>query len=90
MNEQEPKIIESALSRNVTKDGITLELCIYRLEDTDWSLEVVNSNGSSFVWDKLFPTDQAALDEFNKTVADEGIASFEDDENIIQFPRNDN
>ena len=90
MNEQEPKIIESALSRNVTKDGITLELCIYKLEDTDWSLEVVNSNGSSIVWDKLFPTDQAALDEFNKAIAEEGIASFEDDENIIQFPRIDN
>lgn len=90
MNESEPKIIDSELSGHVTKDGITVELCIYRLENTDWSLEVINSKGTSIVWDDLFSSDHNAFDEFNKTIAEEGMASFEDDENIIQFPRNDN
>lgn len=88
MKEQEPKLIESKLSGNITKDGITVELCIYRLENTDWSLEVVNSNGTSIVWDDLFSSDHAAHDEFNKTITNEGMAAFEDGENIIQFPPN--
>lgn len=89
MNEPEPKLIESALSSHITKDGITVELCIYRLENTDWSLEVVNSNGTSLVWDDLLSSDHAAHDEFNKTIAEYGMAAFEDDENIIQFPKKD-
>jgi hypothetical protein len=89
MNEPESKLIESALSGNITKDGITLELCIYRLENTDWSLEVVNSNGTSLVWDDLFSSDHAAHDEFNKTIAEYGMAAFDDDENVIQPSKND-
>lgn len=89
MNEPEPILIESALSSHITKDGITVELCIYRLENTDWSLEVVNSNGTSLVWDELFSSDHAAHDEFNKTISEDGMTAFEDAENTIQFPRND-
>ena len=89
MNEPEPKLIDSELSGHITKDGITVELCIYRLENTDWSLEVINSKGTSIVWDDLFSSDQTALDEFNQTIAEDGMSAFEDEENIIQFPRND-
>ena len=46
---------------------------LYRLETTDWSLEVVDETGTSIVWDDLFPTDQAALDEALKTIREEGI-----------------
>ncbi len=37
------------------------DIQIYRGQDTQWSLEVVNSKGTSFVWDELFPTDEDAL-----------------------------
>jgi len=68
----DPKVIQSALSRN----GTEVRIYIYRLETTDWSLEVVDETGTSTVWDDLFPTDQAALDEALKTIREEGIGTF--------------
>jgi hypothetical protein len=72
----DPEIIQSALSRTIQEDGIELRIEIYRLETTDWSLEVVDEKGTSTVWDDLFPTDQAALDEALKTIREEGIKNF--------------
>ncbi len=88
MDEREPNLITSALSRHVTQDGITVELCIYRLETkTEWVLEVVNSAGTSIVWGDQFPSDEAANEEFLRTVAEEGMATFLDDTKVIPFPR---
>jgi hypothetical protein len=70
------KIIYSALSRTVREGGTEVRIDIYRLETTDWSLEVVDEPGASTVWDELFPTDQAALDEAMKTIREEGIRTF--------------
>ena len=85
MSEPDPQIIESSLSSHITRDGITVEVCIYRLEDTEWTLEVVNSNGTSIVWDDLFPSDKAAHDEFERTIAEDGMASFKDDDQTNAF-----
>ncbi len=88
MKEREPNLITSSLSRNVARDGITVELCIYRLETkTEWALEVVNSAGTSIVWDYQFLSDDAANEEFLRTVAKEGMATFLDDAKVIPFPR---
>jgi hypothetical protein len=70
----EPKLIQSALSRTIREDGVRID--IYRLETTDWSLEVVDETGTSTVWDDSFSTDQAALDEALKTIREEGIKTF--------------
>lgn len=72
----EPKLIHSALSRTIREDFNEVRIDIYRLETTDWSLEVVDETGASTVWDVLFPTDQAALDEALKTIREEGIRTF--------------
>jgi hypothetical protein len=72
----DPKIIRSTLSRTIREGGIEIRIDIYRLETTDWSLEVVDQAGASTVWDYLFPTDQAALEEVMKTIDEEGIATF--------------
>jgi len=76
----DPKIIQSALSRTIQEDGIELRIDIYRLETTDWSLEMIDERGTSTVWDDLFPTDQAALDEALKAIHEEGIRNFLSDE----------
>jgi hypothetical protein len=60
----------------VREGGTEVRIDIYRLETTDWSLEVVDETGASTVWDELFPTDQAALDEAMKTIREEGIRTF--------------
>jgi len=71
-----PKIIDSKHSGYVTRDGVTVELCIYRLVHTKWSLEVVDAEGTSTVWDDEFDTDDAAPAEFEKTVRESGMLEF--------------
>ena len=66
---EDPKLINSAHNGFVTKDGVTVELCIYRLEHTLWTLEVVDSDGTSTVWDDEFESDDAAYAEFQRTIA---------------------
>jgi hypothetical protein len=53
---RDPKIINSHHSGTFTKDGVTVQLCIYRLANTRWTLEVVDAEGTSTVWDDEFET----------------------------------
>jgi hypothetical protein len=72
----DPKIIYSTLSRTVREGDTEVLIDIYRMETTDWSLEVVDQAGGSTVWTDLFRTEQAALDEAMKTIREEGIRTF--------------
>ena len=57
------------LCRLVSRDGITVEILIYRgKDDSGWMLEAVDQEGGSTVWDDLFPTDQEALAEAMNTI----------------------
>ena len=69
------ELITSPLCRSVTDKGQTVRFEIYRGPDSDWTLEAVDTSNNSTVWDELFATDQAALDEALRTVREEGIAS---------------
>lgn len=80
MTEREPEVINSKLSRSFTWEGYRLQVEIYKLDDrSGWTLEVVNENGTSIVWDDLFETDQEAYDAFHSTLARDGLAAFLDD-----------
>ena len=71
------KIIESPLSRQITKDGVTIDIQIYRGEqDAEWILEVVDESGGSTVWQEPFATEVDALNEVLTTIKSEGIESF--------------
>lgn len=73
----EPDILHSPLERSITRDGITVRVCIYRgAEDDGWILEVEDHEGGSTVWDDPFPSDQQALDEVIRTIEAEGIRVF--------------
>ncbi|HEY8005566.1 MAG TPA: hypothetical protein VIE66_01895 [Methylocella sp.] len=86
MAEQIPNLVISSLSGPVTRDDVTVEVDIYRLEhDPTWSLEVVNGAGTSIVWDDRFPSDSDAYQEFLRTVAEEGMQAFLDKGNVIPF-----
>jgi hypothetical protein len=88
MIERDPNIVQSGLSRTVKKDAVTVEVSIVRLEhQAEWSLEVVNSAGTSIVWDELFATDEDAYAEFERTVAEEGMRAFLDKGNVIPLRR---
>lgn len=68
-------LIYSPLQQYYTIGTHTVEICIYRMPHTDWTLEVVDEHGNSTVWDDEFGTDQAALDEVMQTIRDDGIES---------------
>jgi uncharacterized protein len=88
MIDEIPNIITSKLSREFSRDGVVVDVDIYRLEDEDhWTLEVVNDAGTSTLWDDQFATDQAAYDEFQRTVAAEGMMPFHEEATIIPFPK---
>ena len=87
MQDRDPNIVESSLSRSITLHGVTVEVRIYRLEtDPQWALEVVNDAGTSTVWDTQFDTDDEAFVAFQLVVEEEGIETFLDSDNVIQFP----
>ena len=73
--DQDYQLTMSPLCRSVSDKGHTVRLEIYRGPDTAWTLEAVDSSNSSTVWDDLFATDQAALDEALRTISEEGIDS---------------
>ena len=88
MIERDPNIVKSGLSRTVKKDGVTVEVSIIRLEhETEWSLEVINSAGTSVVWDDQFASDDEAFAEFERTSAEEGMRAFLDKESVIPLRR---
>ena len=73
----DPIVIDSPLSRAVIVQGEVLRICIYRLEkDTKWTLEVVDEQSTSTVWDHSFDTEEAALAEALQAFEEEGVASF--------------
>jgi hypothetical protein len=76
-DENDPEIEYSRLCEEVTRDGLTVRVQIYRLKtgNDGWSLEVVDHEGASTVWDDLFATDHEALAEFYRTLEAEGIQS---------------
>ena len=76
--EDPPEIEYSPLCGDITCDGITVRVDIYRLTDEPrgWALEVIDHDGASTVWEETFPSDGEAYAEFYRTMEREGIRSF--------------
>ena len=76
MTDPNPKFLRSPLSNKFTSDGITVRVEIYMIEGTQgWTLELIDPNWNSVVWDELFATDDEAMEEFLSGVQDVGLAS---------------
>ena len=73
--EDDYQLVMSPLCQSITDKEHTVRIEIYRGENSDWTLEAVDASNNSTVWDDLFATDQAALDEALRTVREEGIES---------------
>jgi hypothetical protein len=84
----DPNLVHSSLSQRITVEGHEFSIEIYRLEhEAAWSLEVVDDEGTSAVWDDLFDTDQAALNEVLKAIEKEGLGAFRENADVIPFPK---
>ncbi len=77
MNLKEPKLIISDKCKSVLVDGYRFEIEIYRLENQDlWTLEVIDVEDASYVWDDKFGSDQEALDTAVDILNNEGALGF--------------
>lgn len=78
MIDEDPEIESSPLCLSVTREGITVQVEIFRVVEIDprWTLEVVDHQGASTVWSETFATDVEANAEFHRTLEAEGIRAF--------------
>lgn len=72
----EQALIYSDLQTTYAIDGHRLEIRIYRSEDSEWTLEVVDEFNNSTVWEDTFATDEAALAEAIGEIKSEGVHAF--------------
>jgi hypothetical protein len=81
IDDDEPEIIYSDHSGDYLVEGERLEVLIYKTDrNPEWVLEVVNANGTSIVWDDPFIADGVAWRLFLRTVEEEGIKAFLDED----------
>ncbi len=77
MNINEPNLIMSDKCKSVLVDGFRFEIEIYRLENQDrWTLEVIDVENASYVWDDKFSSEQDALDTAVDILNNEGALGF--------------
>ena len=72
----ENDLIDSALNQTYTKNGKSVEIHIYRMPNTSWILDVVDSYGNSTVFDDEFATDAEALSYVIEEIERDGIEGF--------------
>ena len=83
----DPNIVHSGKSQRIIVDGYPFSIEIYRLEtDKSWTLEVVDHEGTSHVWDDLFATDKDARTAAIQAIEAEGAVAFMRGDNVIPFP----
>ena len=75
LKDTSPKIIMSPLSRQFSADGVTVDVAVYKIDRSiGWTLEVVDEDANSTLWNFEFSTDWAAWEAFEQAVAEEGLA----------------
>ncbi|WP_297105295.1 hypothetical protein, partial [uncultured Devosia sp.] len=87
-DQDDPNLVTSGKSQRVVIDGYAFLINIHRLEtDTTWSLEVVDHQNDSHVWDNQFETDSEARDAALAALNNEGAIAFMRGNNVVKFPR---
>ena len=78
----------SGKSQKIIIDGLPFSIEIYRLEnDTAWTLEVVDKENTSHVWDDQFSSDIEARDTAIAAIKSEGAVVFMRGDNVVPFRR---
>lgn len=77
MTDATSEIQISPLSGPVSQDDVTIHVEIYRLPDREgWTLEVLDQDAGTTVWETTFETDEKAYQIFKLALELEGIQSF--------------
>lgn len=86
IEDDEPNLVTSGKSKRIVVDGYPFSIDIFRLEtDKTWTLEVVDHQNNSHVWDQQFESDAEARDVAVKTIEAEGALAFMRGNNVIPF-----
>ena len=86
MIDDEPNLVTSGKSQHVVVDGFPFSIDIYRLEDEKtWTLEVVDHDNTSHVWDEQFKSDKDARNAALQEIESEGPLAFTRGDNVIPF-----
>ena len=81
-----PDVVISGKSQDVVVDGYRFSIQIYRLEsDKTWTLEVVDQDGTSHVWEEEIKTDREARNIALQEREKEGAVAFMRGSNVIPF-----
>ncbi|CUX54161.1 hypothetical protein EXN32_25770 [Agrobacterium tumefaciens] len=86
IEDDDPNLVTSGKSKRIVVDGYPFSIDIFRLETyTTWTLEVVDHQNTSHVWDDQFESDTEARDVAVKTIKAEGALAFMRGKNVIPF-----
>ncbi|MBT9373363.1 hypothetical protein KLP42_25950 [Rhizobium sp. CSW-27] len=86
IEDDEPNLVTSGKSKRIVVDGYPFSIDIFRLEtDKTWTLEVIDHQNTSHVWDEQFESDAKARDVAIKTIEAEGALAFMRGNNVIPF-----
>lgn len=86
--DDDPNIVTSGKSMRVIVDGLRFSIEIYRLEtNSTWTLEVVDPENTSHVWDDQFASDAEARDAAVAAIESKGAAAFMRGDNVVTFRR---
>ncbi|MEB8386877.1 hypothetical protein OO012_06525 [Rhodobacteraceae bacterium KMM 6894] len=84
IDDDEPNLVESGKSQQIVIDGYAFSIEIYRLEaDKTWTLEVVDHQGTSHVWDDQFSSDKDARTTAIQAIESKGALAFMRAGNVI-------
>lgn len=81
-------LISSPKSQSFVVDGYRFDIEIYRLDfETGWTLEVIDQDGTSHVWDEQFPSDRDARNAAVTALQEAGAITFMTNDTIAPFRR---
>ncbi|RUO77857.1 hypothetical protein [Idiomarina seosinensis] len=73
---EEQQIMQSKHTQQYSAEGKTVDIDIYRTEDSSWILEIVDQDNNSTLWEDQFEQEDDALAEALDALKEEGIGSF--------------
>lgn len=87
-NNDDPNIVTSGKSERIIVDDLQLMIQIFRIEgDKNWTLEVVDKENTSHIWDDEFASDTEARDTAIAAIKSEGAVVFMRGDNVVPFRR---
>ncbi len=88
MSDDEPNLVTSGKSQHIVVDGYPFSIEIYRLEnEKTWTLEVVDHENTSHVWDEQFVSDKDARNAALREIEEKGPLAFMKGDNVVPFSK---